>query len=373
MSQRGFTLVELLVATVVMVITAGVIAALAEPLRHAFDRSFGTGEITMAGRASVAVLIGEARDAGSGVVLGEHLQTIGDLIPVLIPSRSLDDRRVLAPFGAITMVRATGGQGVLRHRVLDGAVLVRLDADAPCLDQDDVCGFEPGDAAVIYDRARAETVSIKAVNVGVPAVVLAAPLRRAFERGAFIAEIERTTYGIRALPDGSTRLVRLSAGGRELPVVDHVIELEVSLWATTVPPMPGAGPGDFPSYGPSPPPLGTDDGRDSWPEGENCTLAIDGNGALTARLPVLGDAGSLVDIAANSVSDGPWCPDQIDLEAFDADLLRIRRLDIRLRVEAASAELRGPAGRLFRRPGTATHAVRWIPDIELSASVALRR
>jgi hypothetical protein len=45
---------------------------------------------------------------------------------------------------------------------------------------------------------------------------------------------------------------------------------------------------------------------------------------------------------------------------------------VRLRIEAASDALRGPPGRLFRNGGTARHARRLVPDIELEAGVTLR-
>lgn len=51
---------------------------------------------------------------------------------------------------------------------------------------------------------------------------------------------------------------------------------------------------------------------------------------------------------------------------------RIRRVSLRLRVQAAGAEWRGPAGYLFSRGGTASSSRRWLPDLELRADVALR-
>ena len=61
------------------------------------------------------------------------------------------------------------------------------------------------------------------------------------------------------------------------------------------------------------------------------------------------------------------------ISAYDADVLRIRGLDIVMAVEVLSASLRGPAGRWFGRSGTAGHTpLRWVPDRRVRASVALR-
>jgi prepilin-type N-terminal cleavage/methylation domain-containing protein len=288
MIERGFTLIELLVAMIVVVATAGVIAGLVGPTRHAFDRSAGTGEITAAGRAGLSALVADIRDAGSGVVIGTPLRDIGDLIPVIVPWRSLDDRRSVAPFSALTVVRAPGAQAALRDGVVEGDTSIRLDAAAPCPGQDHGCGFAAGDAAVVFDADRAESVVIDAVTAGAGTLTVSRPLGVAFEAGSVIAALEHTTYGLRAGRDGTTRLVRITAGGAEQPVVDHVIDLEI--------------------------------GTDSNP-----------------------------------------------------DLIRVRRVDLRLRVEAASDALRGPAGPFFRRSGTATHGASWIRDIELQVAVALRR
>ena len=74
------------------------------------------------------------------------------------------------------------------------------------------------------------------------------------------------------------------------------------------------------------------------------------------------------------LADGPWCPYDGWSDAYDADLFRLSRVDLRLRVEVQSAEFRGPAGRLFTRGGTASrNAPRWVLDRTLETSVALGR
>jgi Prokaryotic N-terminal methylation motif len=55
-----------------------------------------------------------------------------------------------------------------------------------------------------------------------------------------------------------------------------------------------------------------------------------------------------------------------------ADLSRVSQVGLRVRIEAASASLRGPAGYLFRRAGTTNDARRWLPDVELRFTIALR-
>jgi prepilin-type N-terminal cleavage/methylation domain-containing protein len=57
---------------------------------------------------------------------------------------------------------------------------------------------------------------------------------------------------------------------------------------------------------------------------------------------------------------------------FDEDLLRVRRVRVRLRVEAALESMRGASGSLFVRGGTSTAAERYAPDQELVLDVALR-
>jgi hypothetical protein len=116
--------------------------------------------------------------------------------------------------------------------------------------------------------------------------------------------VARTSFGLRTLADGSMRLVRISPGGAEQPVVDSVVRFEVSIWGVRVPPF---------------------------------------------------SPDAMVEITSDVLNDGPWLPGAAVMDPLDADLLRVRRIDIRLRVEPAAAALRG-----------------FVADVELAASTHVR-
>ena len=125
------------------------------------------------------------------------------------------------------------------------------------------------------------------------------------------------------------------------------------------------------TYGPAPPDSATQ--TTSYPAGENCTFRVEASsGAQVSRLPALGTGTALVPLTAAQLVDGPWCPDESNANRWDADLLRIRRVAVTIRVEAAVAALRGPAGVLFSHGGSSRAANRWLPDVELRFQVAPR-
>jgi hypothetical protein len=52
--------------------------------------------------------------------------------------------------------------------------------------------------------------------------------------------------------------------------------------------------------------------------------------------------------------------------------LRLRKVGVRLRVQVASAMLRGPAGTLFTRAGTSPGGASFVPDQEVRFDVTPR-
>jgi hypothetical protein len=132
--------------------------------------------------------------------------------------------------------------------------------------------------------------------------------------------------------------------------------------------------GPWTSYGPRPPGVGVFVGS-GWPAGESCLFVNDGSAVRVPRLPVLpsnATATALVRLSDAQLTDGPWCPDALAANRFDADLFRIRRIGVTLRVQTANDALRGPAGALFHVAGRRTAADRRVPDIEVHFAASPR-
>jgi hypothetical protein len=164
-----------------------------------------------------------------------------------------------------------------------------------------------------------------------------------------------------------------TASGVDVPVVDHIVALAFEYFGDPQPPLmrrPLSDPaGPWTTYGPKPaaaasPPFGP---------GENCVFAIDAASTPQPRLASLGSASdSLARLTSSMLSDGPWCPSDAAPGRWDADLLRIRTVAVRMRVQSALSSLRGPAGALFAHGGTSRGGHQWVPDHEIRFQVSPR-
>jgi hypothetical protein len=156
-------------------------------------------------------------------------------------------------------------------------------------------------------------------------------------------------------------------------MVDNVVDLQFEYFGDPLPPMirkpltDDFGP--WTTYGPKPPLAGVT--QAPWPAGENC-LFTGGGPVPTPRLAVLGPGAALVQLSAGDFNDGPWCPNIGDPDRFDADLFRIRKVGVVLRLQAALEALRGPASLLFRKGGTSRGGSQFVPDQEVRFEVAPR-
>ena len=357
-------MVELLIATLVLLAILAAAAALVEPMRDAFERTVSAGDLGTRGRSAFEILAADIRQAGTG---------LADVAPVVLPHASLDALDPAAPFTALTLVRAPphAGRGVVRAPVDANAVTVELEDTFACAGIDARCGFAPGDSAAIFDLARLEPIEVADVVESASRLVLARAVTTSFATGASVTAVARTTYGTR-VDSAGTRLVRQTPGGAEQTLVDHVVRLEFSIHGVTAPAIPATGDDEPPTYGPQPPRVVDDDPRDAWTAGENCTLIVDATPAHAPRLARLAPVDAIATVDAAMLQDGPWCPDAAVASRFDADLLRLRAVGIAITVEVASAQLRGPASRLFARAGTGRRATQWVPDLALQAMVTIR-
>jgi hypothetical protein len=206
----------------------------------------------------------------------------------------------------------------------------------------------------------------------------------AYPAGSYITEVVSRTFYL----DASERRLYSYDGFRsKLPVLDNVVGLAFEYFGEPSPPvlLPAAVGVAAPAttYGPRPPPPAVDSTGDDWGPGENCTFRLSA-GVQVGRLAdwaAGGPPGAVVPILYTQLNDGPWCPGVTNAAGaslatrFDADMLRVRRVGVRLRVQAGAEGLRGvnPAGQiLFIHPGPARQGGRIVPDQEIRFEVTPR-
>jgi prepilin-type N-terminal cleavage/methylation domain-containing protein len=377
MSARGFTLVELLVAVVVLLLVAGAAYSLVGPARAAFDLQPGAIDMRQRGRAGLAAVSRAVLEAGGDVGMGEPSRALASLMPVLWPLGSLDGLDEDGDLHALLTIAAViaGGQARLAQDQSGPAGFLQLEIDEGRPAAEVVCGFAAGALVAIVDlRGRFDLFEIGSVSAAAGRIMPMMPLARAYRASARLIEVDATRAGLRTEPDGSRTLVRTTWAGAVEPIVDGVVSMQLRVLALAAPPeideaaVPA--PAGLASYGPPPPGADDVDPDGVWPDGEHCAVTRDTMGARSRFAPWAG-ATDLVELRLADLLDGPWCPHPFAADAYDADLFRVREVQLVLRIEAPFARLRGPAGPLFARAGHAD-PTRWLPDRELVVSLGRR-
>jgi len=385
--EGGFTLVEVLVATAITVTLTAAVLALFAPADTIFKVQPKVSDMLQRVRASTDALTADLLMAGAGIDTGPATGPLIDYFAPVLPYRAgelADDPSAGVRFrpDALTLLYASSpsAQTTLRSPLtVDSRQLtVNQQPNCPAATQRKVCGFEDGarilllDPSGIYDVMTATDVQNPAIGVQ-----YSGSLSGAYSVGSQVVQVETRTYYLKNATPVGAQLMLYDGHRSDLPFVDNVVSLEFRYFGDPQPPMvlPGQNPVDgarlITTYGPSPPALDVNNENDTWAAGENCVFAVQ-DGQHVPRLPVLSVSNGPVLLSSSMLLDGPWCPDETRVNRFDADLLRVRRVSVTLRVQAAAASLRGPAGALFRRAGTATSAARYVPDLEVHLDVAPR-
>jgi hypothetical protein len=256
---------------------------------------------------------------------------------------------------------------------------VKVGYEPGCPQGDNLCGFENGMRVLIFD----DTGSYDPFTVTqVQADALHLQHRddtfsKRYMEGSLITQVLTHTYYLLSDVAANTfQLMHYDGYQRDEPLVDDVVGLQFAYYGDPQAPLVlSLTQAPFTTYGPKPPALTVDfDASDAFGAGENCLFMVDpGSGSQVARIPTLGGGGTgLVEVTPAMLQDGPWCPAAGAPNRFDADMFRVRRVSVRMRVQVSSADLRGPAGLLFSRAGTSKESARLVPDQEISFEVAPR-
>jgi hypothetical protein len=385
--EGGFTLTEMLVSTGIMIAVTGAVFHMMNPAQGTFQAQPEVADMQQRLRVGIDSLQKDLLMAGAGTYVGASAGALTNFFAPIMPYRmgtlnsDISAEVYYRPDTiSIMYVPPTPAQTTIRSEMPSTSSELKVTAQANCPKNDDLCGFDEGMRLVIFDSS-GNWDPMTITNVQEDALHLqhqGQDLSVKYNVGANVTQIATHTYYLKADNDTKTyQLMHYDGYQTDLPIVDNVVALEFSYFGEPQPPalLPNKAltdtKGPWTTYGPKPPALGVNVGTDSWGAGENCLFKVE-NGAHAPRLASLANGVGQVKLDPDSFKDGPWCPDGSKQQRFDADLLRIRRVRVKLRVQAAVASLRGPAGTLFKYGGSAQGGERYVPDQEISFDITPR-
>lgn len=379
--DRGFSLLEAVIATgLTMVVVAGVFA-MVHPAQGAFATEPEVADVQQRIRVAVDTLTRDLTMAGAGAYIGGHTGPLIHYFAPVLPFRqgvSGDDAVGTVRTDTITIifVPSTSAQTTLGADLMPAELTLQAAVEPGCPVGTNLCGFTAGMTVVVYDdTGNFDAFTIATVTDSAAQLRLTArpadSSTTIYKTGSKVVEARVHTYYLKTdIASQTFQLMHYDGSANAgVPVVDHVVGLAFDYYGE--PRAPSLAMAGHTSYGPAPPALGIT--TTAYPAGENCAFQVeDASGRQVSRLPALNATLALTQLTAAQLADGPWCPDETNANRWDADLLRIRKVGVTIRVEAALAALRGPAGVLFTNGGSSRAANRWAPDQEIRFQVSPR-
>ena len=384
--DAGFSLVEALMAAGVMMAVSGSVFGLLHPARGSFASEPEVADLQQRLRVGVDALTKDLLMVGAGAYLGSHTGSLAYFFAPVLPFRQgVNNSDPAGTFATdritLTYVPSTASQTTIVAAVAPSLPTLEVAAESQCPLNIGLCGFAKGMSVLVFDESGTHGLfTITGVTGNAAQMAGSNPVglsTTTHPTGSKAVEAVRRTYFLKTDDVAHTYQLMQYDGttNADVPVLDHIVDLRFGYDGDPNPPVmlkPVSVPtGPWTTYGPKPPAPGVK--ATAYPAGENCTFVLDSDGNHVPRLATLGvGTPTLVPLTPAQLTDGPWCPDAIDPNRWDADLLRIRSISVTLRVETAAAALRGPAGVLFRHGGTSRGGAMWVPDQEVRFHVSPR-
>jgi Tfp pilus assembly protein PilW len=321
--DTGFSLLELTIALGLTLAVTTAIFTMMQPAHGASVMQPEAADLQQRLRVAVDTLTRDLMMAGAGAYVGGHTGPLnGTFAPVLPFRRGAVGSDPAGTFKSDTItlihVPTTAAQTTLTADVVPGSATLQVAPRAGCAAGVNLCGFSAGMTVLAYDAAGAfQALTVAAVVDSGSQLRTTGSPSTLFRTGMPVVEALVHTYYLNAAAQTFQLIQYDGTENADVPVLDHVVGLTFEYYGD--PMLPG-----------------------------------------------------LTPVTAAELTDGPWRPDGASPDRWDADLLRIRSVGVTVRVEAALAALRGPAGLLFTNGGTAREASRWIPDQEIRFRVSPR-
>lgn len=377
--QDGFSLTEMLVSMSLMLTVTGAVFTVMNPTQGTFMAEPEVADMQQRTRVASDTLYKDLVMAGAGSYSGQNPMALNYFFAPVLPYRQgrlLDDPPGTFRGDTITLmyVPPTTAQTSIASPMPAQSAELKVTADPGCPPdkQNQLCGFEAGMSVLIYDTTGSyDTFTITNVqNAALHLQHNMDDLAKSYGPGSKIVQIRSHTYYLKTdVATKTFQLMHYDGGASDVAVVDNVVGLEFEYFGDPQPPIMKkalADPvGPWTTYGPKP----------AAPGAENCVFINDGSPVPAPRLPVLGAGGAtttLVRLTPADLTTGPRCPDGVNPNGFDADLLRIRKIGVRIRLQTGNDALRGPAGALFTYGGFSRGGNKYVPDQEVRFQVTPR-
>ena len=381
--EDGFTLTELLVSTAIMMTVTGGVFTVMNPSGGIFQAQPEMADVQQRLRVGVDMLKHDLLMAGAGAYTGSLSGSLNGFFASVQPSKigwlaSQDDPPETFRSDAITLfyVPSTSAQTTISASMPATSAELKVNNPPNCPPQD-LCGFEEGMQLLLFDDTGSfDPLTLTQVqdNAGHLQRNKQGPLSKSYEPvdNAMVVQVQQHVYFLDTTTD---QLMHYDGYQTVAPVVDNVVALDFEYYGEPDPPaLRRPGIDRSTTYGPRPPALGV--AQAPWPAGENCTFSVVA-GLQQPRLPALGaPGGGLVRMTAADLTNGPWCPSATNPNRFDADLFRVRKVRVSLRVQAGNPEFRRSIGSggdaLFLKPGTSQGGYKQVPDQAIRFDVSPR-
>lgn len=194
---RGFSILELLIATAITALLTAAIATVVPALQNHFEQTPAAIDLHQRGRTAIDAIAQAIRSA---------------------------DRVVLLDAGRLMTIapRDNAARGVLGQDQADaGADLVLSDDRCPSVP--DVCGFVRGTTALIDDGSgRFDLFIVGSINAAPRSISARQRFDQPYAAPADIVEVDAYTFRLDPQADGSSSLVRETGAGAVQPIVDRV-------------------------------------------------------------------------------------------------------------------------------------------------------
>jgi hypothetical protein len=351
-SDAGYSLLEMLISTGIMVAVTGAIFSLVNPAQGTSRIQPEAADMQQRARIVAETLYKDLVMAGAGPYQGAATGNLANFFAPIFPYRM--GKTGADPAGSykdntitIVYVPNTAAQTTIETAMPNVSSELKVNQQTGCPIGDPLCGFSAGMSVLIFDPLTGAFDTFMITKVQNSALMLqhrGSDLSEAYPANASIAQAQYHTYYHDAVQN---QLRHYDGLDTDVPIVDNVVDLKFEYWGDPNPPR-----------APVPSPA----------TGTNCVMA----GGVPRLATLAATTGSLVRLESSILTDQLPAMCGAGANQFDPDLLRIRKITVLLRVQASDPSMRGPAGTFFRNAGAGAGPGGWIPDYEMKFEITPR-